>query len=111
MEIQRTSSQTSSISFLKNNSSTSTLRLHPVLSNHENSLEKSFAISEEFYQMVYNSGGLQSEADCKMAGMKIFASIMLNAWRRRRDDVKKLTEDLNRLKRGVRIFFLNFIKS
>lgn len=101
MDIQRGPSRTSTISYLKNNSSGSNMRLHPVISSDGNTLEKSFAISEEFYYMVHNSGQLESEADCKMAGMKIFASIMLNAWRRRRDDVKKLTEDLNRLKRGV----------
>ncbi|KAL5281362.1 hypothetical protein ACFFRR_005014 [Megaselia abdita] len=101
MDIQRGSSRTSTISYLKNNSSGSNLRLHPVISNDGNTLESSFAISEEFYYMVHNSGQLDSEVDCKMAGMKIFASIMLNAWRRRRDDVKKLTEDLNRLKRGT----------
>lgn len=101
MDITRVSSRTSTVSYVKNNSSGSNLRLHPVISSDGNTLEKSFAISEEFYYMVHNSGQLDSEVDCKMAGMKIFASIMLNAWRRRRDDVKKLTEDLNRLKRGV----------
>lgn len=108
MDIQRGSSRTSSISYLKNNSSGSNLRLHPVISNDGNTLESSFAISEEFYYMVHNSGQLDTEVDCKMAGMKIFASIMLNAWRRRRDDVKKLTEDLNRLKRGVCFIFWKF---
>lgn len=108
MDMQRSPSRASTISYLKNNSSGSNLRLHPVISSDGNTIENSFAISEEFYYMVHNSGQLESETDCKMAGMKIFASIMLNAWRRRRDDVKKLTEDLNRLKRGVTFCYFFF---
>lgn len=41
------------------------------------------------------------DRDPKVAGMRIFATIMLNAWRKRRDEVKRLMEEVNNLKRGV----------
>ncbi|XP_004526648.1 uncharacterized protein LOC101455279 [Ceratitis capitata] len=40
------------------------------------------------------------DRDPKVAGMRIFATIMLNAWRKRRDEVKRLMEEVNHLKRG-----------
>nr|XP_036225580.1 uncharacterized protein LOC106614935 isoform X2 [Bactrocera oleae] len=40
------------------------------------------------------------DRDPKIAGMRIFATIMLNAWRKRRDEVKRLMEEVNSLKRG-----------
>ncbi|XP_039952609.1 uncharacterized protein LOC120769601 isoform X1 [Bactrocera tryoni] len=40
------------------------------------------------------------DRDPKVAGMRIFATIMLNAWRKRRDEVKRLMEEVNNLKRG-----------
>lgn len=39
--------------------------------------------------------------DPQMAGMRIFATIMLNAWRKRRDEVKQLMEEVSDLKRSV----------
>ncbi|XP_017471420.1 PREDICTED: uncharacterized protein LOC108362777 isoform X2 [Rhagoletis zephyria] len=40
------------------------------------------------------------DQNSKVAGMRIFATIMLNAWRKRRDEVKRLMEEVNDLKRG-----------
>uniref|UniRef100_A0A0A1XHI7 Serine/threonine-protein kinase MRCK beta n=3 Tax=Zeugodacus cucurbitae TaxID=28588 RepID=A0A0A1XHI7_ZEUCU len=40
------------------------------------------------------------DRDPKVAGMRIFATVMLNAWRKRRDEVKRLMEEVNNLKRG-----------
>lgn len=39
------------------------------------------------------------------AGMRIFCHIMLNAWRKRRDEVRRLIEETNDLKRGVKYSF------
>ncbi|XP_065357531.1 uncharacterized protein LOC135951758 isoform X2 [Calliphora vicina] len=39
--------------------------------------------------------------DPQMAGMRIFATIMLNAWRKRRDEVKHLMDEVADLKRGA----------
>lgn len=39
--------------------------------------------------------------DPQMAGMRIFATIMLNAWRKRRDEVKQLMDEISDLKRTV----------
>uniref|UniRef100_A0A0K8VW06 Uncharacterized protein n=1 Tax=Bactrocera latifrons TaxID=174628 RepID=A0A0K8VW06_BACLA len=52
------------------------------------------------------------DRDPKVAGMRIFATIMLNAWRKRRDEVKRLMEEVNNLKRGVslRLCFYLFVK-
>ncbi|XP_055917887.1 kinesin-like protein KIF20B isoform X2 [Eupeodes corollae] len=49
---------------------------------------------------------LVNEPECgefgpKLAGMKIFATIMLNSWRNRRDEVRRLKEELEQLQKKV----------
>lgn len=53
-----------------------------------------------YNEMGYGFG--TQHQDPRMAGMKIFAIIMLNAWRKRRDEVKRLMEEIAELKKGVR---------
>lgn len=57
-----------------------------------------------FVHKMYNQDNYyltMSGRDPQMAGMRIFATIMLNAWRKRRDEVKHLMEEVADLKRGV----------
>lgn len=58
-----------------------------------------FSHSDSYY---HHFGYDKSDLESRMAGMKIFATIMLNAWRKRRDEVKRLLEEVAELKRGVR---------
>lgn len=44
-----------------------------------------------------------ADTELRLASMRIFATIMLNAWRRRREDVKRLLLKVEDLKKGVRI--------
>lgn len=59
----------------------------------------SLQLRNDYYCFV--SENEESEVDSKLAGMRVFASIMLNAWRRRRDEVRRLNDELNRIKKGV----------
>ncbi|XP_037811144.1 uncharacterized protein LOC119603237 [Lucilia sericata] len=56
-----------------------------------------------FVHKLYNQDSYfltRPERDPQMAGMRIFATIMLNAWRKRRDEVKHLMEEVADLKRS-----------
>ncbi|KAM7352915.1 uncharacterized protein ACRADG_005250 [Cochliomyia hominivorax] len=57
-----------------------------------------------FVHKMYNQDNYyvtMSGRDPQMAGMRIFATIMLNAWRKRRDEVKHLMDEVADLKRGA----------
>lgn len=75
-----------------------------VSTNHSSFVHKMYKQDNYYFAM--------HERDPHMAGMRIFAIIMLNAWRKRRDEVKHLLEEINDLKRGVSTFliyvFINF---
>lgn len=54
-----------------------------------------------YFHKIYSEDSLCCgihESSSRMAGMRIFLSIMLNAWRKRRDEVKRLIEEVGDLK-------------
>lgn len=59
---------------------------------------------DSFVHKVYNQDHYSAlhGQDPQMAGMKIFATIILNAWRQRRNEVKRLMVEIADLKRAVR---------
>lgn len=66
--------------------------------NNQNSFVHKMFKQDNYYYAMH-------ERDPHMAGFRIFAKIMLNAWRKRRDEVKHLLEDVTDLKRGVSIIY------
>ncbi|CAD6998456.1 unnamed protein product [Ceratitis capitata] len=50
---------------------------------------------------LYPKCSCTTEAELRLASMRIFATIMLNAWRRRREDVKRLLVKVEELKKGT----------
>lgn len=62
-----------------------------------------FPTKEDSYFYLVNEPEC-SELAAKLAGMKIFATIMLNSWRKRRDEVRHLKEEVDRLeRRGIKV--------
>ncbi|XP_075169075.1 uncharacterized protein LOC142241215 [Haematobia irritans] len=60
------------------------------------------SFSQKMLAYSFNNNGFDNkERESRMAGMKIFATIMLNAWRKRRKEVKQLTEEISELKKGA----------
>ncbi|XP_073831592.1 uncharacterized protein [Musca autumnalis] len=62
-------------------------------SNNEGS-----SIVHKLYGYQFNQNNTQLES--QMAGLRIFSIIMLNAWRKRRQEVKRLLEEVGELKRS-----------
>ncbi|XP_053961686.1 uncharacterized protein LOC128865385 [Anastrepha ludens] len=92
------SSQSQSISGLSNDSralmpNSTTDIVGMIGASSQSSLVKKIFDQNNYYYVI-------QDRDPKVAGMRIFATIMLNAWRKRRDEVKRLMEEVNDLKRG-----------
>lgn len=66
-------------------------------------IEKSLELSDDFNCLMNGKNKqIRNENDSKYAALKIFASVMLNAWRRRRADVHRLNDENDQLKKAVR---------
>uniref|UniRef100_A0A1A9WUF2 Uncharacterized protein n=1 Tax=Glossina brevipalpis TaxID=37001 RepID=A0A1A9WUF2_9MUSC len=94
----------------RNMSETMAVRQNSTTGYPNNKICKKFSCAPEmmsldrqdsFVHKVYNSerSYYLPQPDPRMAGLRIYTAIMLNAWRKRRNEVKRLVEEVNDLKR------------
>ncbi|XP_019890345.2 uncharacterized protein LOC101893180 isoform X2 [Musca domestica] len=71
--------------------------------HHHNPYYISHQETSSIVQKIYGYGqhfsGNSSQLESQTAGLRIFSIIMLNAWRKRRAEVKRLQEEITELKR------------
>ncbi|KAL9928025.1 uncharacterized protein ACN427_003792 [Glossina fuscipes fuscipes] len=96
----------------RNMSETVAMRQSPINGNRNNVMCRKFSCSpamvaqtkqDSFTHNLYNDDDpyYTVHPDPRMAGLRIYTAIMLNAWRKRRDEVKRLVEEVNDLKRAA----------
>uniref|UniRef100_A0A1A9ZN76 Uncharacterized protein n=1 Tax=Glossina pallidipes TaxID=7398 RepID=A0A1A9ZN76_GLOPL len=96
----------------RNMSETVAMRQSPSTGNRNNVMCQKFSCSpavvpqtkqDSFAHNLYNVDNTYytAQPDPRMAGLRIYTAIMLNAWRKRRDEVKRLVEEVNDLKRAA----------
>lgn len=101
-------------------SETLAMRQSPNTGNRNNIMCRKFSCSpavvpqtkqDSFAHNLYNDVNpyYTAQPDPRMAGLRIYTAIMLNAWRKRRDEVKRLVEEVNDLKRAVSLMASPFI--
>lgn len=67
--------------------------------NHYMDFERTMKLKNDYFCFVDKTDS-EAQIEGKLAGMKVFGFIMLNAWRRRRDEVRRLTEEINKVRQS-----------